>query len=145
MEPYLQPEFVKNCLTDLCSIHLTIIGLCLTIFTLLYSFIFSKKSEVSIYSEELKSKLVDPLVAQKYGQVKSYIQRLSIIICKCKYTLIMSIAIWVLCWIDKMFDFPTLWRYGILLFSIILSLIELVICIIWGRLIIKQYHVDLNV
>lgn len=145
MEHYLQPEFVKNCLTDLCSIHLTIIGLCLTVFTLLYSFVFSKKSEISVYSEELKSKLVDPLIAQKYGQVKSYIQRLSNIICKCKYTLIMSTLIWCLCWIDKMFVFPSFWRYGILFISIISSLIELVMCIIWGRLIIKQYKIDINV
>lgn len=145
MEHYLQPEFVKNCLVDLCTIHLTIIGVCLTVFTLLYSFIFSKRAEISVYSDELKSKLVDPLIAQKYGQVKKYIKSLSKIISKCKYTLILSMLTWVLCWIDKMFIFPLFWKYGIFIIALILSLIELIICIIWGRLIIIQYNKDIDV
>ena len=145
MEHYLQPDFVKNCLVDLCAIHLTIIGVCLTVFTLLYSFIFSKRAEISVYSDELKSRLVDPLIAQKYGQVKRYIASLSNIIRKCKYTFILSILSWVLCWIDKMFIFPPFWKYGILVIALIISLIELIICTLWGRLLIIQYNKDKDV
>lgn len=145
MEQYLQPEFVKNCLIDLCSIHLTVIGVCLTIFTLLYSFIFSKRSELEVYSDALKSKMVDPLVAQKYGQVKRYIDDLTKIIRKCKYPIFLSCLIWTICWLDKMFNFQVYWRHGLLIFAIVVSLLEVIICAYWIYLIIKQYNKDINI
>ena len=145
MEQYLQPDFVKNCLIDLCSIHLTIIGVCLTIFTLLYSFIFSKKTELEVYSDALKSKLVDPLVAQKYGQAMRYIVDLTKIIRKCKYPIILSCGIWIICWVDKMFTFNNFWRYGLLIIATAASLVEAIICGFWIFLIMKQYRRDVNI
>lgn len=145
MEQYLQPEFVKNFLIDLCSIHLTIIGVCLTIFTLLYSFIFSKRTELEVYSDALKSKMADPLIAQKYGQIVRYISGLTSIIQKCKYPIFLSCSIWIICWVDKMFIFPIPWRHGLLVFAIVASLIEALICGYWILLIMKQYHRDINI
>lgn len=144
MEPYLQPDFFKNCLADLCSIHLTIIGICLTIFTLLYSFIFSKRTEIANYSDALKTKNVDPLIAEKYGRTKRYIDDLSTIISKCKYAMISSIISWSICWIDKMFILPSLWKYGIFIAAIVISLCEIIFIGYWGWLIALQYHRDVK-
>lgn len=145
MVQYLRPDFIINCLSDLCAIHLTIIGICLTIFTLLYSFIFSKRTEISSYSDALKSKSVDPLIAQKYGQVKRYILDLSRIISKCKIAIIFSCVVWIICWINKMFIFTNFWKYGLFIIAILLSLVELSICIYWSRKILKQYHKDIDI
>ncbi len=145
MEHYLQPNFVQNCLTDMCSIHLTVIGICLTVITLLYSFIFSKRSELSSFSDELKSKLADPLIAQKHGQIIRYIQGLSSIIPKCFFTFLMSCVIWIVCWIDKMFVFPDIVTKTLLIVSLVGSFFELTICIYWGRLIYFQYKKDIDV
>lgn len=145
MEHYLQPDFVKTCFSDLCSVHLTIVGICLSIFTLLYSFIFSKRTELSNYSESLKSKFVNPLIAQKYGQTKIYIQNLASIISKCKYALLLSCFIWLICWICKIFILPCMWKNIILSSAIILTLFEFCLSVFWLWKIAKQYHSDINI
>lgn len=145
MEHYLQSNFIQNSLGDLCSIHLTVIGICFTIITLLYSFIFSKRSELDSLSDALKNKVVEPLVAQKHGQIIRYIKNLSGIISKCYVALLMSCGIWIICWIDKMFLFTNIIRRSVLLGSILLTIIEIIVCIYWCRLIYFQYKRDIDV
>lgn len=145
MEHYLQYNFVQNSLGDLCSIHLTVIGICITVITLLYSFIFSKRSELDSLSDALKNKVVEPLIAQKHGQIIRYIQNLSRIISKCYVALLMSCSIWIICWIDKMFLFTNFIRRTLFCVSILLTIIELCVCIYWCRLIYIQYKRDIDI
>lgn len=145
MAPFLQSNFVNSCLTDLFTIHLTIIGVCFTIFTLLYSFIFTKRIELNSYSEELKSKLANPLVAQKYGQAKKYILKLATIISRCKYIFLLSSIACILSWFDKLFCLPDFWEKGILCFLILITLIEFILIIIWGYQLFVQYKKEVNV
>ena len=120
MEHFLKLNTLIESLSDLCSIHLAIIGICLTVFTLLYSFIFAKRSDLDAYSESLKSKLADPLIAQKYGQNVRYINKLKKVCHKCLIAFFSSCFLWIVSWIDK--TFIILKEFGVILFFILLAL-----------------------
>jgi len=58
-------SFINNCLSDLWSFHLVLIGISLSIFTLLYSFILNKRDELKSISEQIKSSGKNPSIEQK--------------------------------------------------------------------------------
>ena len=69
-------KFVNNCLSDLWNFHLVLIGISLSIFTLLYSFILNKRDELKTISEQIKSNGKNPVIEQKERFAISYIRRL---------------------------------------------------------------------
>lgn len=47
-------ELIQNCFSDLWTLYLTSIGILLSILTLLYSFVLSKKDELKLIAEQIK-------------------------------------------------------------------------------------------
>ena len=57
-------EFMQDCFSDLWTLYLTFIGILLSILTLLYSFIISKKDELKLIAEQIKLGGATPLINQ---------------------------------------------------------------------------------
>ena len=98
-------ELISDCFSDLWTLHLTFIGILLSLLTLLYSFILSKKDELKLVTEQIKLGDSSPLVIQKKNFAIAYIKRLVNINCQCFYILLIwigmrflngSISFWVL-------------------------------------------------
>lgn len=47
-------ELMQDCFSDLWTLYLTFIGILLSILTLLYSFVLSKKDELKLIAEQIK-------------------------------------------------------------------------------------------
>ena len=73
-------ELMQDCFSDLWTLYLTLIGILLSILTLLYSFIISKKDELKIIAEQIKLDGATPLINQRKSFAISYIKRLASII-----------------------------------------------------------------
>jgi hypothetical protein len=58
------------------NFHLVLIGISLSVFTLLYSFILNKRDELKMISEQIKSGDKSPLILQKEKFAIKYILRL---------------------------------------------------------------------
>ncbi len=69
-------EQINIVLNDLWNFHLTLFGIALSIFTLLYSFILSKRDELRSIAEQIKEGGKNPLIIQKESYAKKYINRL---------------------------------------------------------------------
>ncbi len=76
-------EFMQDCFSDLWTLYLTLIGILLSILTLLYSFIISKKDELKLIAEQIKLGGATPLINQRKSFAISYIRRLANINKKC--------------------------------------------------------------
>lgn len=70
-------ELMQDCFSDLWTLYLTLIGILLSILTLLYSFIIGKKDELKLIAELIKLDGITPLVNQRKIFAISYIRRLS--------------------------------------------------------------------
>ena len=81
-------ELIQDCFSDLWTLYLTLIGILLSILTLLYSFIIGKKDELKLIAEQIKLDGATPLVNQRKNFAISYIRRLSGINQKCFFTTI---------------------------------------------------------
>lgn len=92
-------ELMQDCFSDLWTLYLTLIGILLSILTLLYSFIISKKDELKIIAEQIKLDGATPLINQRKSFAISYIKRLASINKKCFVLLHISIFMDILCWV----------------------------------------------
>lgn len=136
-------EFIRNCCGDFFTIHLTAIGICFTIFTLVYSFIATRKSEIEEYSEELKSKYASPQIAQRYAISKSYIRRMSLLNRKCIIAILLSASCLILSWLGYRISISQwLLLVNIIVISI-LSVCEFIYIIVFMHKLYIQYKQDL--
>jgi hypothetical protein len=69
-------EQINEILNDIWNFHLVLFGVALSIFTLLYSFILSKRDELKSISEQVKFGVKSPMLAQRESFAKKYILRL---------------------------------------------------------------------
>lgn len=93
-------EFANACLSDLWTLHLTFVGILLSLFTLFYSFIINKKDELKLITEFMNLGKKDPLMVQKRNFAIAYIKRLRIINTKCFYIFVASTILSFLSWIS---------------------------------------------
>lgn len=136
---------MRVCCGDLFTIHLTAIGICFTIFTLVYSFIVSRKSEIDEYSEELKSKFASPQSAQRYSIATSYIKRMSSVNQKCIVAILCSTFCLMLSWLGyRVFSSPGIIITDFIVINLI-SVGELAYIVYFLVKIYKQYQQDLIV
>ncbi len=63
-------------LGDLLTFHLAFFGLCLTLFTVLYSFILNKRDELRTISSQIKYGEITPLLSQQESFAVAYIKNL---------------------------------------------------------------------
>jgi hypothetical protein len=92
----MEISFVNNCLFDLWNFHLVLVGISLSIFTLLYSFILNERDELKTISEQIKSGDKSPMLVQKERFAIKYISRLKKFNANCIYIFIISTVL--CCW-----------------------------------------------
>jgi uncharacterized membrane protein HdeD (DUF308 family) len=81
---------INSILSDLWNFHLVLIGISLSIFTLLYSFILNKRDELKTISEQIKNGDKSPILVQKERFAIRYISRLKKINTNCLFIFIFS-------------------------------------------------------
>lgn len=91
--------WMNNVLSDLWSLHLAMIGCLVSVFTLLYSFLISKKGELKIFTEQLNHGDKSPTIIQKQKFATNYIKRMSKAINLCLIILIASTCIAIVNWV----------------------------------------------
>ena len=137
-------ELIQDCFSDLWTLYLTLIGILLSILTLLYSFIIGKKDELKLIAEQIKLDGATPLVNQRKNFAISYIRRLSGINQKCFLLLLISIIMDVLCWVGMRLSF--IFDNTILLWLLVITIIFTILIggytVYLGYKLIKQYISD---
>lgn len=140
-------EFMQDCFSDLWTLYLTLIGILLSILTLLYSFIIGKKDELKLIAEQIKLDGATPLVNQRKNFAISYIRRLSGINQKCFLLLLISIIMDVLCWVGMRLSF--IFDNTILLWLLVITIIFTILIggytVYLGYKLIKQYISDTKI
>lgn len=138
---------MQDCFSDLWTLYLTLIGILLSILTLLYSFIIGKKDELKLIAEQIKLDGITPLVNQRKNFAISYIRRLVNINKHCFGLLLISIFMDVLCWIGMrisfLFNKTTL--FWLLIIIIALTIIMSVYVAYMGYRLAKQYISDVKI
>ena len=140
-------ELIQDCFSDLWTLYLTLIGILLSILTLLYSFIIGKKDELKLIAEQIKLDGATPLVNQRKNFAISYIRRLSGINQKCFLLLLISIIMDVLCWVGMHLSF--IFDNTILLWLLVITIIFTILIggytVYLGYKLIKQYISDTKI
>lgn len=137
-------DLAKDCLSDLWTLHLTFIGILLSLFTLLYSFILSKRDELKIIAEQIKLGDKSPLIIQKRKFSIAYIKRLVNINKQCFYILSISIFLASCSWISMRLLNECM-RFGALVIIFILTLLVVVYITYLAIKILKQYYHDIKI
>lgn len=137
-------ELISDCFSDLWTLHLTFIGILLSLITLLYSFILSKKDELKLVTEQIKLGDSSPLVIQKKNFAIAYIKRLVTINCHCFCILLISIFLASCSWIGMRF------LKGDIVFGVLVAIAALTIIVIGYIIylairILKQYKNDIRI
>ena len=135
--------WMNDVLSDLWSLHLAMIGCLVSVFTLLYSFLISKKGELKIFTEQLNHGDRSPTNIQKQRFATSYIKRMSKAINLCLILLIgcacLAIGSWVgLRLLNEKTQIVLLYIVGLL--TILLLALMLYLCV----KVYAQYRKDMR-
>ena len=138
---------MQDCFSDLWTLYLTLIGILLSILTLLYSFIISKKDELKIIAEQIKLDGATPLINQRKSFAISYIKRLASINKKCFVLLHISIFMDILCWVGMRLSL--IFDNTILLWLLVVTTVFTILIggytIYMGYKLVRQYLSDTKI
>jgi hypothetical protein len=140
----ISKEWISDCFSDLWTLYLTFIGILLSLLTLLYSFILSKKDELKLITEQIKLGDKNPLVIQKKNFAIAYIKRLANINSQCFYILLISIFLALCSWIGMRF-FNECISFGVLVIIAVLTIIVIGYITYLAIRILKQYKKDTTI
>lgn len=96
-------EVLDELLSDLSSFSLVTFGFSVTLFTLLYSFIISKRETLKEFSDKIKEGNKDPFLLRRSSLAKNFILRMRRISKHIIITIIIEIFNYILCIINKYF------------------------------------------
>jgi len=132
-------SFINNCLSDLWSFHLILIGISLSIFTLLYSFILNKRGELKTISEQIKNSGKNPTIEQKERFAISYIRRLKKFNTNCLFIFIFSTFFCCWSWVTLRLikDSQLIIKQW---FLILIAIMTVVLCLLVAYQFIKIYR-----
>lgn len=122
--------WMYDVLSDLWSLHLAMIGCLVSVFTLLYSFLISKKGELKIFSEQLYYGDKSPTNIQKQRFAASYIKRMSKAVNLCLVLLISCVCLAIGSWVglrllNEKSQIVLLYIVGLLTILVLASMIYL--------------------
>jgi hypothetical protein len=143
----MEIEFANNILNDLWDFHLVLIGISLSIFTLLYSFILSKRDDLKAISEQIKNDGKTPILAQREKFAVNYILRLKRINQNCICIFIVSTFLCCCSWITLRLinDFHTALKQWIIIIIGILTIILCLYVAVQFYKIYKQYNSETKI
>jgi hypothetical protein len=118
---------INDILSDLWNFYLVLIGISLSIFTLLYSFILNKRDELKTISEQIKNGDKSPTLLQKERFAIKYIFHLKKINTNCLYVFIFSTLLCCWSWVTlrMISDFQTIFKQW---FMIIIGILTIILC-----------------
>lgn len=90
---------MDSIIKDICNFELSVFGISITLFTVLYSFILNKRDELRSYSEQIKTGTANPIITQKYNFAKSYIKRVKEVNRHLKCLVIISLSCCLISWL----------------------------------------------
>lgn len=94
---------INDLFNDIWNFHLVLFGIAMSIFTLLYSFILTKRDELKIISESIKSGDKDPILIQKQNFAKNYIVKLKKTNDKIIIIILVSFCLFIINWVYERF------------------------------------------
>lgn len=137
-------EILNNCLSDFGTFYITVSGILLSIFTLIYSFIKNKKNELKIISERIKLGDNDPINKQRHKFATEYFLSLVRLNKKCIYLLSSTTFFTIFSYIGKYFQDKMILEMLFLIISIF-TIFFIIIGIRFAIKIIKLYKNDINI
>lgn len=140
----MNEAFIKDCLSDLWTIHLTLIGIDLSVMTLLYSFILSKKDELKLTTEKIKLGNTDPLCKRKQKFAINYINRMHRINVRCFYMFFALSILTIGSWLGWRILQSNVCKWDFMIISI--STVLVIIYILYLLFtIVRQYKNDIKI
>ena len=126
-------------LSDLWNFHLVLIGISLSIFTLLYSFILNKRDELKTISEQIKNGDKSPVLVQKERFAIKYISRLKKINTNCLVIFILSTFLCCWSWVTLRLikDSHLILKQW---FMIVIAFLTVILCLFVAYQFIKIYR-----
>jgi len=97
-------KFINQLLNDIWNFHFLLFGILITVFTVLYSFILSKRDELRSLSDEIKNNHnVNDIyiVKQRHGFAKLYILKLNKINKNLSFLIVMTFLFAFLGWVTE--------------------------------------------
>ena len=141
---FLTTEWIVESLSDLWSLYLAMIGCLVSVFTLLYSFIISKKGELKMFTEQLNHGDKSPTIVQRQRFAMSYIKRMNKALELCLILLIGCIFLATGSWVglrilNEKAQKLTLYIVAVLPFFVLVLMI--ILCV----KVYKQYKKDVKI
>lgn len=94
-------ELLNNILSDIGNFILVVFGFSATLFTVLYSFILSKKEQMKEYSDKIKSGSKDFLVFQRHRNASKFISKFRKFNIHLIITLFLNLGTYLFCLVVK--------------------------------------------
>jgi uncharacterized membrane protein len=90
-------ELYNSILGDIGNFVLVVFGFSITLFTVLYSFIISKREQLKEYSDRIKKGDKDPLIHQRHSNAKKFIERFKKFNIHLIITIFIDLIVYVVC------------------------------------------------
>ena len=136
---------VNQVLNDIWSLHLVFFGAGLAIFTLLYSFILSKRDDLKLLADQFKTGNENPTLVQRESFSIKYIQRLKKINDKVLILIVMTFSSFLAAWVGhRLVEDCELKRYMFYILSTLTVLMLILFFAIFYR-VYKAYKFDTKV
>ncbi len=124
----LNIEELNDLLNDIWNFHLVLFGVALSIFTLLYSFILSKREELKSIADQVKAGDKSPLLIQRESFAKKYIKRLKSINDHAAVTIVITFILFFASWVTRRLIPDNFFEAKRVVFYVIATITALVIC-----------------
>lgn len=139
----LEAEQMSSILNDICNFQLVIFGIGVTLFTVIYSFVLSKRDELRGYNDQIKNGNDNPLINQKYEFARAYIIRFKRINRHIRNVIILSFLIYVLTWPTKEFLLDD--QSNLFYVSAFFTVLSVLYIIIIFTIVLKHYNYSTQV
>lgn len=133
----MSETWIKEGLTNIWTFHLTSSGILITIITVLYSFVLSKREQLIFYINESKNQK-NPNIIRKRHFAQRYISKVKCIISLCFCLLMVSLSVCTISMLSIRIYINEIIYYVLLMITIIWIICAVVLAII----LTKQYKTD---
>lgn len=140
----ISPEWICKAFSDLWSLHLTLIGCFVSVFTLLYSFIIAKKGDLKLFAEQLNRGDNSPTLLQRQKFAANYIKRMKKVANFCLLLLSCSILSALGCWVGIRFLDDCTQKIAFAAVSL-LTFMSFVLVVYLCHRVLRQYFDDIRI
>jgi len=138
------PEWISEVFSDLWSLHLTLIGCFVSVFTLLYSFIIAKKGDLKLFTEQFNRGENSPTLLQRQKFAANYIKRMRRVANFCLLLLSCSILSALGCWVGIRFLDDCTQKIAFAAVALLTS-ISFALVVYLCHMVLRQYFGDIRI